>query len=71
MSGLFLSRYARLYHVFNPNAKKLTFLHLMYYNSRMKKIILWIFVVVILSACGVKSDLQRPNPAYPRDYPVY
>ncbi|MBR4475430.1 MAG: lipoprotein [Alphaproteobacteria bacterium] len=41
----------------------------------MKKIILGFLVVLslacVLSGCGVKSSLDRPDPSYPRAYPVH
>ena len=44
-----------------------------YYNEIMKKIILGILCISILAlaACGVKSDLRRPDSSFPRSYPVY
>ena len=43
------------------------------YNTLMKKIFLGFLLILSLAtaACGVKSDLDIPNPNYPRDYPVY
>ena len=39
----------------------------------MKKIILGFIIVatLVVAGCGVKSDLRRPDPSFPRDYPVY
>ena len=40
----------------------------------MKKIFIFIFIASlfgILTGCGVKTDLEKPNPNYPRNYPVY
>ena len=36
----------------------------------MKKIVLILICAFMLCACGVKSDLSRPNGPL-RDYPVY
>ena len=27
-------------------------------------------LLFILSACGVKNSLEKPNPSFPRTYPV-
>ena len=39
-------------------------------GEQMKKIVLFLLCAFMLCACGVKSDLSRPNGAL-RDYPVY
>ncbi len=40
----------------------------------MKKALMYfllIGLVVTLAGCGVKNSLERSNPGYPRNYPVY
>jgi predicted small lipoprotein YifL len=40
----------------------------------MKKIFLvltFIGLVITLTGCGVKNNLDENNPDYPRNYPVY
>lgn len=39
----------------------------------MKKVFIgFIFISILtVAGCGVKSDLARPDPSFPRDYPVY
>ncbi|MBQ8255932.1 MAG: lipoprotein [Alphaproteobacteria bacterium] len=39
----------------------------------MKKIFIGFIVLSVfaLSGCGVKSDLARPDPSFPRNYPIY
>ncbi|MDE6481541.1 MAG: lipoprotein [Alphaproteobacteria bacterium] len=37
----------------------------------MKQIILTLAALIILTGCGVKSDLARPGDSFPRNYPVY
>ena len=39
----------------------------------MKKTLLGILLIITLavSACGVKSELARPDESFPRNYPVY
>ena len=39
----------------------------------MKKVFIgFIFISILtVAGCGVKSDLARPDPAFPRNYPVY
>lgn len=43
------------------------------YNSRMKKLFMFfvLMTVLIVSGCGVKSELTRPDGSFPRDYPIY
>lgn len=43
------------------------------YNHTMQKIILGLLFAVTLTitACGVKSELARPDDSFPRNYPVY
>jgi len=43
------------------------------HNTSMKKVILILSVlsVFVVAACGVRSDLARPDPSYPRNYPMY
>ena len=55
------------------NGKQLTFRMYDDYNKRMKKIVLCVLLISSLgvAACGVKSDLEKPNPSFPREYPVY
>jgi len=42
-----------------------------FYNAGMKSILLSLAVLVILGACGVKTDLTHPGDTFPRNYPVY
>lgn len=53
--------------------KNLTFDYFDDYNCRMKKIftIFIVLGILIISGCGVKSDLKRPDPSFPRNYPIY
>lgn len=39
----------------------------------MKKVFIgFIFISILtVAGCGVKSDLARPDPSFPRNYPVY
>lgn len=39
----------------------------------MKKAFLGFLLITMLTltGCGVKSDLQRPDKSFPRNYPVY
>lgn len=40
----------------------------------MRKIILCFMmlgVIAVTAACAVKSDLDKPDSGYPRNYPVY
>ena len=39
----------------------------------MKKLFLGFLLIstLAITACGVKSELVRPDPSYPRSYPVY
>ena len=43
------------------------------YNNRMRKIFIGfiLFSSLLVAACGVKSELARPDASFPRDYPVY
>lgn len=39
----------------------------------VKKIFLGFLLIatVAVAACGVKSELAKPDPSFPRTYPVY
>ena len=39
----------------------------------MKKVFLGFLLITTLAtaACGVKSNLSRPDSSFPRNYPVY
>ena len=39
----------------------------------MKKLFMLFLLIgtLAVSACGVKSELDKPDPSFPRDYPVY
>ena len=40
----------------------------------MKKVIIGFLILAMLAmmaGCGVKSDLDYPDPSFPRNYPVY
>ena len=43
------------------------------YNGCMKKLFMFfvLMTVLIVSGCGVKSELARPDGSFPRDYPIY
>ena len=43
------------------------------YNDCMKKVFMFfvLITVLIVSGCGVKSELTRPDGSFPRDYPIY
>ncbi len=44
------------------------------YNlNNMKKLFLGFLLIctMTVAACGVKSNLDNPDPSYPRNYPVY
>jgi len=41
------------------------------HNLSMKKTILFLMLIIILAACGVKSELRHPNGGdFPRNYPT-
>ena len=43
------------------------------YNIGMKKVLMFFVLlsVLIISGCGVKSELVRPDDGFPRNYPIY
>ena len=57
----------------NLDTKNLTAIFIVIIMGIMKKAILGFVIVATLAiaGCGVKSDLVRPDPSFPRDYPVY
>ncbi len=48
----------------------LCIIEVLFNGEQMKKIVLLLLCAFVLCACGVKSDLSRPNGPL-RDYPVY
>ena len=44
-----------------------------FYNIGMKKIFIGFLIVLSLAVagCGVKTALEKPDPSYPRTYPVH
>lgn len=43
------------------------------HNLGMKKVFLFFVILstLVVAGCGVKSELERPDPSFPRNYPVY
>ena len=41
--------------------------------ASMNKVFIGFLLIATMAvaACGVKSDLEKPDPSYPRNYPVY
>jgi hypothetical protein len=51
----------------------LTITQIEFYNTAMKKIFIGFLIIMSLAVagCGVKTALERPDPSYPRAYPVH
>lgn len=61
---------------YNKNSREqinLTYTEIRVYNQRMRSLFVFCLLIIslIVSGCGVKSDLVRPDQSFPRDYPVY